>query len=278
MPLVENTAKRKMQSGGVTLGFGVHHLRTAAVPLLARATGHDWLFIDTEHGAFSVQEATQLCIAALATGITPIVRVCAGALDEGTRALDNGALGIVVPHVDTAKDARRIAEAFHYPDAGHRSWGGPPAVYGYQAPAAAEAQAAINAEILVVAMIESPEAVDNADAIAAVDGIDVLLMGTSDLTAEMGISGQIGHARVVDAYETIIAAARRHGKFAGMGGVYDQENARRYISMGAQFILSGSDHNYLMAGASARSQFLRTIEPAAPDVMAAAGKKKGKKK
>ena len=280
MALVENSAKRKMAAGGVALGFGVHHLRTAAVPLLARSSGHDWLFIDTEHGAFSVQEATQLCIAALSTGITPIVRVCAGALDEGTRALDNGALGIVVPHVDTAREARRIAEAFHYPPEGHRSWGGPPAVYGYLAPGAVEAQTALNAEILVVAMIESPDGVENADAIAAVDGIDVLLMGTSDLTAEMGISGQIGHAKVVEAYQAIINAARRHGKFAGMGGVYDEENARKYISMGAQFILSGSDHNYLMTGATMRSQFLRTIEPASFEAVALehGGKKKGKKK
>jgi 2-keto-3-deoxy-L-rhamnonate aldolase RhmA len=260
MPLIENAAKRKMQAGGVALGFGVHHLRTSAVPMLAKASGHDWLFIDTEHGAFSVQEATQLCIAALPHGITPIVRVCAGALDEGTRALDNGALGIVVPHVDTAKEARRIADAFHYPPDGHRSWGGPPAAYGYQPPSAAEAQSALNKEILVVAMIESPDGVENADDIAAVDGIDVLLMGTSDLTAEMGLSGQLGHPKVVEAYQAIIDAARKHGKFAGMGGVYDQENAKRYISMGAQFILSGADHSYIMAGAKARTDFLRTIE------------------
>lgn len=277
MQLVQNAAKRKMQAGGVALGFGVHHLRTAAVPLLARASGHDWLFIDTEHGAFSVQEATQLCIAALPVGVTPIVRVCAGALDEGTRALDNGALGIVVPHVDTAKEARRIAEAFHYPPAGHRSWGGPPAIYGFQPPPAVEAQKAVNAEILVVAMIESPEAVANVDAIAAVQGIDVLLIGTSDLTAELGISGQIGHPRVVEAYQKTIDAARKHGKFMGMGGVYDQENAARYISMGAQFILSGSDHNYILAGANARSTFLRSIKPA-PAAVAAEPKKKGKGK
>ena len=261
MPIVENTALRKMRAGQVALGFGVHHLRTAAVPMLAAATGHDWLFIDTEHGAFSVQEATQLCLAALPHGVTPIVRVCADAIDEGTRALDNGALGVVVPHVDTAKQARRIGDAFHYPPDGHRSWGGPPALYGYRPPATAEAQAAINREILIAAMIESPEGVANAEDIAAVDGIDVLLIGTSDLTAEMGISGQIGHERVAEAYQRVGDACRKRGKFLGLGGVYDQTNAARYIRMGAQFILSGSDHAYLTAGASARTEFLREIKP-----------------
>jgi 2-keto-3-deoxy-L-rhamnonate aldolase RhmA len=279
MPIVANTAKRKMADGGVALGFGVHHLRTAAVPLIAAATGHDWMFIDTEHGAFSVQEATQLCIAALSTGITPIVRVCAGALDEGTRALDNGALGIVVPHVDTAKAAKRVSEAFHYPPDGHRSWGGPPAVYGYLPPATSEAQRVVNAEILAVVMIESPEAVANAPAIAAVDGVDVLLIGTSDLTAELGISGQLGHPKVVEAYARVAAACARAGKTLGMGGVYDQENATRYIGMGARFILSGADHSYIMAGAAARTAFLRDVPLAnghAPvDVPVKRSRKKG---
>ena len=170
MALVSNTTKRRLAEGQMALGFGVHHLRTVAAPMLAAASGHDWMFIDTEHGAFSVQETTQLCIAALPTGVTPIVRVCAGALDEATRALDNGALGIVVPHVDTGKEARRIAEAFHYPPQGRRSWGGPPPSTATGRPRPAEAQAAINAEILTIVMLESPEAISNADDIAAVAG------------------------------------------------------------------------------------------------------------
>lgn len=263
MPLTTNTTKRRMQAGKMGLGFGVHHLRTVAAPVLAAATGHDWMFIDTEHGAFSVQETTQLCIASLATGVTPIVRVCAGAIDEATRALDNGALGIVVPHVDTAAQATRIAEAFRYPPQGKRSWGGPPAVYGYRPTSTAEAQAAINAEILTVVMLESPEAIGNADAIAAVDGVDVLFIGTSDLTAELGISGQMGHPKVIEAYRAVGEACNRHGKVLGMGGVYDEENASRYVGMGARFILSGSDHSYLMAGADNRAAFFNGL-PSAP--------------
>src|SRR3954465_8301724 len=203
MALVANKTKLKLQNNELALGFGVTHLRTSATGMIAAAADHDWLFIDMEHGAFSVQEATQLCIAALPTGITPIVRICAGALDEGTRCLDNGALGVVVPHVDTAERAKEVARAFRYPPLGHRSWGGPPAAFGYQAPGNAEAQAALNEAVLVVAMIESPQAVANAGAIAAVAGIDALLIGTSELTAELGISGQIGHARVAEAYEKV---------------------------------------------------------------------------
>jgi 2-keto-3-deoxy-L-rhamnonate aldolase RhmA len=260
MPIVENATKKKLRAGGLALGFGVHHLRTAATGMLAAAAGHDWLFIDTEHGAHSQNDVAQICLAAIPTGVTPIVRICAGALDEGTRALDNGAAGIVVPHVDTVEQAKRIARAFRYPPLGSRSWGGPPALFGYKAPGNAEAQATLNPEILVVAMIESPEGVANAEAIIAVDGIDGLLIGTSDLTAEMGISGQILHPRVEEAYRSVGAACRKAGKFLGMGGVYELDAMKKYIDLGAQFILTGSDHAYILAGANRSSAFLRKVE------------------
>jgi 2-keto-3-deoxy-L-rhamnonate aldolase RhmA len=212
--------------------------------------------------------------------VTPIVRVCSGAIDEATRALDNGALGIVMPHVDTAKQARRIADAFRYPPLGSRSWGGPPAVYGYRPPATEEAQKAVNAEILTVVMLESPEAIENAADIAEVDGIDVLFIGTSDLTASMGISGQMGHRKVIDAYQTVGDACRKHGKILGMGGVYDTENASRYVGMGATFILTGSDHSYMMAGADQRVSFFNglTTAPTPSEPKAPEGKKRKKDK
>jgi 2-keto-3-deoxy-L-rhamnonate aldolase RhmA len=258
-PIYPNATLRLLRDNKLALGYGVHHLRTAAVPMLARASGYDWLFIDTEHGAFSVQEATQLCLAALPLGVTPIVRVCADALDEGTRALDNGAQGIVVPHVDTPAQAKRVAEAFRFPPDGHRSWGGPPYLYGLRAPATDTAQKEINREVLIVAMIETVEAVGHVDAIAGTAGIDALLIGTSDLTADMGISGQIGHARVQEAYRKVADACTRHGKALGMGGVYDDTWARAYMALGARLVLGGNDHQFLLSAATTRAGFLRGL-------------------
>ncbi|HMK79026.1 MAG TPA: aldolase/citrate lyase family protein [Xanthobacteraceae bacterium] len=257
MALIENKTKSKLAKGELALGFSVNHLRTSATAMLAAAADHDWLFIDMEHGAISPHDATQLCIAALPTGITPIVRVCADALDEGTRCLDNGALGVVIPHVDTVERAKQIARVFRYPPLGTRSWGGPAPAYRFQAPGNAEAQAALNQAILVIVMAESPEAVRNAKAIAAIDGIDGILIGTSDLTAELGISGQIDHPKVAEAYEAVGAACKAAGKALGMGGVYDKDAASRYIKIGARMVLAGSDHSYLLAGAKARAELLR---------------------
>ncbi len=259
MPIIRNEAKHKLLDGAMALGFQVYHLRSTATPLIAAASGYDFLFIDMEHGAFTIQEATQICIAALPTGVAPLVRVCAGALDEGTRLLDNGAMGIVVPHVDTAAQAKQIADAFHYPPAGTRSWGGPPALYRFQPPGMMVAQKEMNDEILTTVMIESPEGVRNADAIAAVPGIDVLLFGSSDLTTELGIPGQMSHQKLIDAYKTVGEACRKHGKILGMGGIAENEDAARYVGMGSRFVLTGSDHNFVIAGASDKAKFMRGL-------------------
>ncbi|HJU32762.1 MAG TPA: aldolase/citrate lyase family protein [Hyphomicrobiaceae bacterium] len=259
MPVMCSDALKRIRAGEMSLGLGVHHLRGSAVPMLAKAAGYDWLFIDSEHGVISSHDISQICLAALPTGVAPIVRICSGALDEGTRALDNGALGIVVPHVDTVEQARSLVAAFRFHPMGHRSTGGPPAQFGYRPPAALEAQRTLNAEILIIPMIETPQAVENADKIAAIEGIDALLIGTNDLTLEMGIAGQVGHDRVKAAYATVADACRRHNKVLGMGGVYDQEVASRYIGMGARLILAGSDHNLLIEAATRRVQFLRGL-------------------
>src|SRR5262249_25867134 len=259
MALLGSDAVKKIRAGELTLGLGVHHLRGSAVPMLAKAAGYDWLFIDAEHGTISTQEISQICIAALANGVAPIVRICAGALDEGTRALDNGALGVVVPHVDTVEQARGLVAAFRFPPVGHRSTGGPPAQFGYRPPASVEAQKILNAEILIIPMLETPRAVENAEKIAAIEGIDALLIGTNDLALEMGIAGQVGNERISAAYQTVAEACRRHNKVLGMGGVYDEEVATRYIGMGARMILAGNDHSLLMEAATRRAQFLRGI-------------------
>lgn len=124
--------------------------------MLAMAGQHDYLFMDMEHGAFTVQEATQICLAALGVGIAPVI-LFAPVHWMRRRGCWTTAMGIVVPHVDTRKQAQRIADAFHYPPMGKRSWGGPPPLYSYMAPHVSEAQQAINDEILTVVMIESPE-------------------------------------------------------------------------------------------------------------------------
>jgi 2-keto-3-deoxy-L-rhamnonate aldolase RhmA len=123
-----------------------------------------------------------------------------------------------------------------------------------------EAARIVNDETLVVVMIESPQGVANAEAIAATQGIDALLIGTNDLCMEMGIPGKFDDPKVTDAYAKVIAACRKHGKYAGMGGLYSADYFERYIGMGVQLVLSGSDFSMLMKAASAQASLVRGFE------------------
>src|SRR5438876_9557444 len=254
-----NLAKQRLKEGRLALGLGLRQARTVDIASAAATCGFDWLFIDMEHNAMSVDAAAQIAAAAPAMGVTPIVRVPGHEHYHATRLLDNGAQGIVAPHVDDAAQARRVAEACLYPPLGKRSIPGAQPQLAFQPIAPAEATRLVNEQILVVVMLESPRAIANAEEIAAVPGVDVLLIGTNDLCAEMGIHGDFGHERVGEAYRTMIAAARKHGKSPGMAGVYNEAIMPRYIDMGARFVLGGQDAAFMAAGAAQRTDFLRKI-------------------
>jgi 4-hydroxy-2-oxoheptanedioate aldolase len=262
MPEVRNVAREKLEAGQLALGVGIRLTRSVEIAKAMTVAGFDWLFLDMEHGVMSLEACAQISAAALDAGIAPIARVPNGEYAIATRALDNGTLGIVVPHVDTAAEAREVVNRLKYPPVGHRSMGGIGPHYGLRSASSGEAARALNAANLTVVMLETPIAIANAEAIAAVPGVDVLLIGTNDLCAEMGIPGDFGNERVAEAYRAMIAACHKQGKFPGMAGVYNETLMPRYIEMGARFILGGQDAQFLLAGAAQRTGFLRKL-PAA---------------
>lgn len=255
--LLKNAARERLDAGELALGIILRQARTVDIAPAMKACGYDWLFLDLEHNSMDLDMAVQIAVAALGAGIAPVARVPAGQLWLATRFLDGGGLGIVVPHVDTPEEARRIAEALRYPPVGHRSVAGGLPHLAYEKAGLAETCAAINAATFVVVMLETPTAIANADAIAAVPGIDSLLIGTNDLAMELGIPGAFADQRIVAAYDAVCKACRAHGKFAGVGGIADAALLRRYIGMGVRAVLPGSDLSFLMAAAGERAAQMR---------------------
>jgi 2-keto-3-deoxy-L-rhamnonate aldolase RhmA len=254
---LRNPARERLANGELSLGIGLHHARTVDIAAAMAGCGFDFLFIDLEHGGMGLHTAIEISQAALTAGISPLVRVAAGQFSIATRALDGGALGIVVPHVDTAEEARTVVDRLKYPPLGHRSAIGTMAHFGFRPVAIAESTKTLNAQTLVVVMLESPQAIANADSIAAVEGVDVLLVGTNDLMLEMGLPGDFTHPEVARAYDAVIAACARHGKWPGMGGVYVEELMARYIGQGMRMIIAGNDFAFLISAAGRRAEFLR---------------------
>src|SRR6059036_440722 len=136
---VRNPAREKLDQGQLALGVGVRMTRSVEIAKAMAVAGFDWLFLDMEHGVMSLEACAQISTAALDAGIAPIARVPNGEYAIATRALDNGALGIVVPHVDTAAEAREVVNRLKYPPVGHRSMGGTGPHYGLRSASSSEA-------------------------------------------------------------------------------------------------------------------------------------------
>lgn len=260
MSISINHAKRRLRSGQIAAGFGLSRLRTVDVASIAETCGFHWLFIDLEHSTIDVDLASQMSMAALPTGVTPLVRPSSKNPHHMTRLLDGGAMGVIVPHVDTPEEAEAIVAACKYPPAGRRSMYGVLPQLGFESLPAEQAIEILNDAIMVVVMIESPTAVANAEAIAAVAGVDGLLIGTSDLSAESGIPGQLDHDVIKAAYQRVIDVCRKHDRIPGMGGVYSNALLERYTQMGMRMVLAGSDISFMMAAAKQRSEFLQRLE------------------
>ena len=252
-----NAAKQKLEAGELAIGVGLRMTRVVEIGKMMKTAGYDWLFIDMEHNSMSIDDAAQISVAAQSAGITPIVRVPGFQHFHASRALDTGAQGIVIPHVDDIQTAKKMVENVKYPPVGKRSITGSLPQLDFVPTPVDEATKAINDATLLIVMLETEEAVENAEAMAALDGSDALLFGTSDLTIEMGIPGQMGHPRVVKHYETAAAACKKHGKFLGMGGIYDPAVMKDYVAMGAQLILAGNDFPFLMKAAKEQAEIVR---------------------
>lgn len=251
-----NLALKRLRAGELALGVGVRVVPGVEIAKMMRACDYDWLFVDLEHGYFSLETTVQIAHAALDTGIATIVRVPTAQWAMASRALDGGASGIILPHVDTVEDAREAVHHLRFPPVGHRATLGGMPQYDYTHVSQKKVAAEVNAATLIAAMIESPRGVANAEAIAGTPGIDVLFVGINDLAAEMGVDS-IEDPKVDEALTVVAAAARRQGKFSGVGGVSNEGSMRRYMNMGMRFMHLGNDFGFMMAAAKERAGRIR---------------------
>ncbi len=251
--VVRNHVKEKLARGEVVSSMTVRLVRGIEIARIAKTAGFDSLYVDMEHSSFSLETTSQICMAALEAGITPFVRVPGPG--DVQRILDAGALGIIAPHVESAADARAYVRAAKYPPLGDRSNAGPLPHLQYRSLPAAQAYAAIDAATMVIVQFESGAAIEHANEILAVDGVDMVLIGTNDLLADWGLSGQYDHPRVREAYATTIAACRHHGKYAAVGGFATRPDlAAEYVRMGARYVSTGTDLGFLLAACTAKAK------------------------
>ena len=217
----------------------------AAVEVSAQA-GFDFLCIDWEHSQIARDALENLVRAADVHSVPAMVRLPGHGPEAIAAALDSGARGVLVPRIATAEQARNAVKATRYPPVGERGVGpGRAAGYGYRIP---DYLAVANAEIVLAVQVETAEGLANSDAIAAVDGIDVVFVGPGDLSVSLGAMGPAGADRLGKAIETILAAARKRKKVAGIFCARP-DDVGRWAARGASFFILASDAMFLGAGA-----------------------------
>jgi 2-keto-3-deoxy-L-rhamnonate aldolase RhmA len=218
---------------------------------MVASAGFDWVLIDLEHGAGSEKDALSQLQAIKHTAATALVRVESITKQRILKVLDIGAAGIMCPHVNNGNDAKQMVDALHYPPQGSRGIAKFVRAANFGDNFINYIKTA-NESIIGIAQIESAEALNNLDEIASTDGIDVLFIGPSDLTASLGIFGQFDHPTYTNAVKAIVAAAQKAGKATGIL-IANADDYQTYYNYGIRVIACGADSAFVADSARALS-------------------------
>jgi 2-keto-3-deoxy-L-rhamnonate aldolase RhmA len=210
----DNKVKRTLAGGGVSVGTMMLEFATTGIGRIAAEAGAEFAVFDMEHSGWSMETIRLLMATSRAADIVPMVRVPTAQYHFIARALDVGAMGIVVPMVADADQARRIVESAKYPPLGRRGCAFGIAHDDYQGGDLAAKLRQANAEVMIIPQIETAQGLRDVDRIAAVEGVDALLIGPYDLSTSLGIPGQFDHTAFRDATRRVLEACERHGKTA----------------------------------------------------------------
>ncbi len=236
-----------LKQGGRMVGTMIRLVRNPAIVRVAGQAGLDFVMFDMEHGSYGLDVLSDIFAVARAAGVAGFVRVPELSKGYVSRVMDAGAAGVMVPMLESVEQARQFVEWAKYGPVGKRGFGSAGGHTGYAAAGDAVGfMKAANEETLTIAQIETGPAVERIQAIAAVPGIDALLIGPNDLAISLGYPGDLMHAAVTAAIGRVADAAAAHGKIFGMHG--PDALAEMFIPRGLRLLMSGLDHGMLLAG------------------------------
>ncbi|HET8786750.1 MAG TPA: aldolase/citrate lyase family protein [Candidatus Limnocylindrales bacterium] len=241
--------KTRIRAGETLIGVFSDLASPLAVELCGQA-GFDWTVLDLEHGAATEADLLGLLYAAAATPMAAIVRPQSAERLRVGRALDLGAEGVMLPQLKSIDEVREAVSFLRYPPVGQRGVALRTRGAGMGALGHADVSRVVNERIVGIVQIENGGTVADADAIAALDEVDVLFVGPADLSHSLGIPGRFDEPRFQDSLRTVVDACRAHGKAAGIL-IYDTAGLPPLVEMGFTFIGLGSEGSFVSSGALA---------------------------
>ena len=237
MEMRKSRVLKKLRAGEIVSCFNVHF--DAQVSDIAGRNGFDCLWIDREHLAQDWSAVQAHVWAAKSHDMDIMVRVPRGSYSDYIKPLELDATGIMVPHIMNLEDARKVVHMTRFHPIGRRPLDGGNADGGYTSIDYADYIKQANEERFVILQIEDPEPLDDLEAIAALDGIDMLFFGPADFSQGIGAPGDWNHPKLIETRKRVAEVAVKHGKFAGTPGSMD--NFDELVEMGYRFIAIGAD-------------------------------------
>ncbi|MEO5583637.1 MAG: aldolase/citrate lyase family protein [Saprospiraceae bacterium] len=248
--------KQRIQNGDTVHGCWLN-LGSPLTAEIVGQSGFDWVLIDLEHGAGTEKDVVAQLQAIKSTGTAAIIRVESSEPSRISRVMDMGALGVMCPKVNNAKEAKKVITGLHYPPFGNRGVAKMVRATDFSKSFNQYYEEAKD-QVLGVVQIETKEALSHLDEIAATEGVDVMFIGPSDLTMELGIFGQFDNPIFLNAVSDIVSAAHQAKKAVGIL-FFDPNEYKKYHDMGIRFIACGSDAVFVANGAGALAKRLNEL-------------------
>ncbi len=238
------SAFRRKLGHELVVGTWVNAVKDPVIAKILASTGLDYLLLDAEHSGATMASISETCLVARECGLYPMVRpIEPNDLKNNGRLIDAGAMGLVIPHIDSARQAQQIVNSVHFFNGGTRGYCAKSLSSGFQK-MSEEAMHRADEEVTCVVQFESVAAIEQAEEILSIDGIDVAIVGRGDLAHDMGLSGKPTDDRVSVQVERVYEAARRCGKVQGLL-VNDLDGALKWLGRGIGFLTYGSEVGWL---------------------------------
>lgn len=245
-----------LAKGETVFGCAVQTIRSPEIPRTFAAAGFDYVFIDMEHGGFDFETVQDMIVASARSGITPLVRVGELLYSLVSRLLDVGAQGIILPRVEDPGLLREALSWMKYPPEGKRGFGILPTYVDFEQRSMPEVIHHLNSNTLSIVQFETVPALDRADELLSVPGVDVAMIGPADLSIALGVPGEMEHPRMVEAIDKLIQQAASHGVVPGIQ-TRTVEQATFWAKRGMRFVGAGGEHGLLLAKAREAVSALR---------------------
>jgi 2-keto-3-deoxy-L-rhamnonate aldolase RhmA len=258
-----NQTRERLLEGGTVFGCGLQVYRSPEIARTFAAAGFDYVFIDMEHGAFDLETVQDMIKASLDAGITPIVRVCELLYSLCARLLDSGAEGIILPRVEDPSLLKEALSWLRFPPAGRRGYGVNPTMIGYEGRSFQEIIEHQNHQTLAVVQFESTTAVERADELLSIPGLDIIMVGPADLSISLGVPGQFEHPLLISTVDRLIEKCNRHGIVPGIQ-VRNVAMAKFWAERGMRFVGAGAEHGLLLEKSREAVSQLRAARAAQP--------------